>query len=55
MKSILITGGGMGRATAELLSERGFRIFALDRKIGEARENIIPIEADITSEEGVMH
>lgn len=55
MKSILITGayGGMGRATAELLSRQGFRVFALDRRVGEARENIIPIEADITSEESV--
>lgn len=55
MKSILITGayGGMGRATAELLCERGFRVFALDKRVGEARENIIPIKADITSEESV--
>lgn len=55
MRSVLITGayGGMGRATAELLCERGFRVFALDKKVGEARENIIPIEADITSEESV--
>lgn len=55
MRSILITGayGGMGRATAELLCERGFRVFALDKRIGDARENIIPIEADITSEESV--
>lgn len=55
MKSILITGayGGMGRATAELLCERGFRVFALDKRVGDARENIIPIEADITSEESI--
>ena len=55
MKSILITGayGGMGRATAELICERGFRVFALDKRVGDARGNIIPIEADITSEESV--
>ncbi len=55
MKSILITGayGGMGSATAEFLCKRGFRVFALDRRVGDARENIIPIEADITSEESV--
>lgn len=55
MKSILITGayGGMGRATAELLSSQGLRVFALDRRVGEARENIIPIEADITSEDSL--
>ena len=55
MKDILITGayGGMGRATARLLSRQGFRVFALDRKVGEPEDNIIPIETDITSEEGV--
>jgi len=52
---ILITGayGGMGRAAAKLLAQQGFRILALDRKTGEESENIIPIEADITSEESV--
>ncbi|MGN1347115.1 MAG: SDR family NAD(P)-dependent oxidoreductase [Eubacteriales bacterium] len=55
MKNILITGayGGMGRAAAKALQSCGFRIFALDRKSCEAEENIIPIEADITSEESV--
>lgn len=55
MKDILITGayGGMGRATATALSKQGFRVFALDRKVGEPEENIIPIEADVTSEEAV--
>ena len=55
MKDILITGayGGMGRATAEALSRQGFRVFALDRAVGEAQETIIPIEADITSEQAV--
>ena len=56
MKSILITGayGGMGRAAAKLLSESGFRIFALDKKADEAQDNIIPIEADITSPKSVQ-
>ena len=55
MKSVLITGayGGMGRATAELLRDRGYRVFAIDRKVGEAQNYIIPIEADITSEESL--
>ena len=55
MKNILITGayGGMGRAAAEAFCAHGFRVFALDRKVGEAKENIIPIEADITSEDEV--
>lgn len=55
MKDILVTGayGGMGRAVLRLLRERGFRVFALDRKVEQAEENIIPIEVDITSEEAV--
>ncbi|MBQ4575588.1 MAG: SDR family NAD(P)-dependent oxidoreductase [Clostridia bacterium] len=55
MKSILITGafGGMGYAAAKELSARGYQIFALDCKLGEAEENIIPIKGDITSEESV--
>lgn len=56
MKNILITGayGGMGFATAKLLSENGYRVFALDMKCGAPTENIIPIQADITSEESVI-
>ena len=55
MKTILITGayGGMGRATAEHFRDMGFRVFALDRTMGEREENIIPIQADLTDEESV--
>lgn len=55
MKNILVTGayGGMGRAVIRALSGAGYRVFALDRRVGEPEENIIPIEADITSEERV--
>lgn len=54
--SILITGacGGMGMATAKLLRDRGFRIFSLDRTVGEAEKNILPIEADLTDENSVL-
>ncbi len=53
--SILITGayGGMGRATANALRARGFRIFALDKTVGAEEENMIPVEADLTDEESV--
>lgn len=53
--SIIVTGayGGMGKATAELLKNNGFRVFALDKTVGEAEENIIPIQADITDEASV--
>ena len=55
MKDVLITGayGGMGRATARALRDRGFRVFAVDRKVAEPEENIIPIEADLTVEDSV--
>lgn len=55
MKSVLVTGayGGMGRAVSEELKRRGFRVFALDRMVGEPDDNIIPIECDITSHESV--
>ena len=54
--SVMITGacGGMGKATADALARAGFRVFALDRVMGEASENIIPIRADITDEESVI-
>lgn len=54
--SVLVTGayGGMGKATVKALSERGYRVFALDRRVGEEEEDIIPIEADLTNEESVQ-
>lgn len=54
--SILITGayGGMGKATAKLLRDRGFRVFALDKNVGEAEEDVIPIRADITDEQSII-
>ena len=55
MKYILVTGayGGMGSATVKMLAERGFCVFALDKRAGTAEKNIIPIEADITNEESI--
>ena len=56
MKSVLITGagGGMGQAAVKALKDRGYRVFALDIKPVVAEENIVPICADITSEESVL-
>ncbi len=55
MKNILVTGagGGMGRATVEGLKNKGFRVFALDMKPVEEGKNVVPIEADITSETSI--
>lgn len=56
MKDILVTGayGGMGYATIKALANSGYRVFALDKNIGKAEENIIPIKADITSHDSVQ-
>ena len=56
MKSILITGayGGMGCATAMRFRDMGWRVFALDRVVGESEENIIPIKVDVTDEISVQ-
>lgn len=55
MKDVLVIGafGGMGRATVKALGDKGFRVFALDKKIDGICENCVPIEADITSAESV--
>ena len=55
MKDVLVIGayGGMGRAITATLNEAGFRVFALDRAVGEPQKNVIPIEMDITSGDSV--
>ena len=56
MKYVLVTGayGGMGKATIKLLKEKGYFVFALDKKVEEKEDNIIPIECDITSEQSIL-
>ena len=55
MKYILITGayGGMGRAATELLSKGGYTVFALDLKVEEAKQNVIPIQADLRDSDSI--
>ena len=56
MRDVVVTGayGGMGYATVKALRDSGFRVFALDKRVREAEENIIPLETDITDEESVI-
>lgn len=55
MKDILVTGayGGMGKAFISRMAEKGYRIFALDKRVEVQTEHIIPIAADITSSESI--
>ena len=56
MKDILITGafGGMGRAAAEHFKKAGYRVFALDLRVEDGADAIVPIEVDVTSEQSVV-
>lgn len=56
MKYVLITGayGGMGRKTVDLFKEKGFTVFALDRKVGEKEDGVIPLEVDVTDENTII-
>ena len=55
MKYVVVTGasGGMGRKTVELLVRNGFFVFALDKKTGEPKDNVIWLETDVTDEASV--
>jgi NAD(P)-dependent dehydrogenase (short-subunit alcohol dehydrogenase family) len=55
--SVLVTGAstGIGRATAELLRDRGWEVFASVRQAGEAPEGTIEVVFDVTDAEGIRH
>ena len=57
MKYVLITGafGGMGKSATKMFKDAGYFVFALDKNVGEAEENVLPIEVDVTSEESVKN
>ena len=52
MQTLVISGGssGIGKATAMLFAERGWRVFELSRS-GESHDGILHINCDVTSEE----
>lgn len=49
MKTMMITGGssGIGKATAELFANKGYKVYELSRH-GENREGILHIDCDVT-------
>lgn len=50
MKTVLVTGacGGMGRATVKAFAEKGYRVFALDKKITDETEGAQYFSASVT-------
>lgn len=56
MKYVLVTGayGGMGKETVDILKGEGFTVFALDRKVGEKEDGVIPLEADVTDKNTII-
>lgn len=55
MKYVVVTGayGGMGYAAVRALKDNGYFIFALDRAVREAEENVMPIQVDLTDTEAI--
>ena len=55
MRYVLVTGayGGMGKAVTQKLKNEGYCVFALDKKVEEQEEGIIPIEVDVTDVKSV--
>ena len=57
MQYVLVTGayGGMGKAIVQTLKNNGYFVFALDKNVGQAEENVLPIQADLTDEESIRN
>lgn len=55
MKYVVVTGayGGMGYAAVNALKNKGYFVFAIDKKVRSAEENVMPIEADLTDSSAV--
>ena len=56
MKYVWVTGayGGMGKAVVQNLKEAGYFVFALDKRVEEAEENVLPIQVDVTDEASIQ-
>ncbi len=57
MQYVLVTGayGGMGKAAVQALKKAGYFVFAMDKNVDEAEENVLPIQADITDTESLQN
>lgn len=55
MKYVLVTGayGGMGYTAVKKLVSCGYTVFALDKKVKEKEDGVIPIEVDVGSSDSV--
>ncbi len=55
MKYVIVTGayGGMGKATVDALTEKGYCVFAFDKKVEQAQHMVIPVEVDVTDNESI--
>ena len=56
MKYVLVTGayGGMGKRAVENFRAQGYKVFALDKQVGEAQDGVIPVQADVTDEQSLL-
>lgn len=56
MKYVLITGayGGMGYRTVKAMANEGFTVFALDKKVGQPEQNVVPVQTDVTDPQSVQ-
>lgn len=55
-KVICITGisSGFGKAIAELLAEKGFRVYGISRKIGDEQRDYTALQGDVTDPEQIQ-
>ncbi len=55
-KFVLVTGafGGMGEKVVNKLIDCGYSVIAVDKTVKASRENVFPIQVDITDEESVI-
>lgn len=55
MKYVVVTGayGGMGYAAVKALKEKGYFVFAIDRRVNDAEDGVMPIVADLTDASAV--